>query len=243
MSKQFWAVIAVIVLVFVGVAVFNSSKSDNGGGSGDTKAATSHVKGAGTSGVTLVEYGDFQCPYCQQYYPTVQQVLADYGDQLKFQFVNFPLTSLHQNAFAASRAAEAAGKQGKFWEMYDQLYQNNDPNGRTGWVASNAPTSFFNQFAQQIGLNQEQFKKDYASAAVNNAVNADLAKGNKLKVDSTPTFYLDGKKITVTNSVDEFKKVIDAAIKQKNPSGDAASGQMVPDSEASTSTDSATAAQ
>lgn len=230
MSKQFWAVIAVIVVLFVGVAILtNKSDTENTGNSGNTSAASNHVKGAGTTGVKLVEYGDFQCPYCQVYHSTVNEVLDYYGDQISFQFVHFPLPSIHQNAFAASRAAEAAGKQGKFWEMYDKIYENADPAGQTGWVVSNAPGTFFEQYAQQIGLNVEQFKKDAASSAVNRTVTADMAKGNEAGVESTPTFFLDGKKVTINNSVDAFKAEIDKAIAAKggsasNGSDDAAGG-------------------
>lgn len=215
MSKQFWAIIAIIVVIFLGVTLISNSKNDSGSKS-NTSAVTHHTEGDGSTGVTLVEYGDYQCPYCQAYYQTVDQVVQDYKSQITFQFVNFPLTSMHQNAFAAARAAEAAGKQGKYWEMHDQLYANNDSSGASGWVASTSPTTYFDQFAKNIGLNMTKFKKDYASSAVNDAVNADMAKGNKLGVDATPTFYLDGKKVTIANTTDAFHKVIDAAIAAKS---------------------------
>lgn len=214
MSKQFWGIILVIVLVLVGVFVFTSHK-DNGSSSGAISGTTNHVEGKGSTGVTLVEYGDYQCPYCQEYYSTVKQVETQYDSQITFQFRNFPLTSIHQNAFAAARAAEAAAKQGKFWQMHDLLYENNDPNGASGWVASNTPTTYFNQFATQLGLNLAQFQTDYASEAVNTAINADMAEGNKLGITGTPTFYLDGKQVQVADSVDSFQKLIDAAIKSK----------------------------
>lgn len=222
MSKQFWAVIVVIALAFVGIAMFTGNKEEKKNGS--TAQATNHVQGKGTSGVTLTEFGDYQCPYCQTYHATIKNVLATYGDQITFQFVNFPLTSLHQNAFAALRAAEAADKQGKFWEMHDALYESSDPNGRSGWVASSAPSTFFNQYAQQLGLNVEKFKTDYASKAVNSAINADLTKGNKLGVEGTPTFFLNGKKVTISNTEADFKKVLDAAI-AKQGAGASSSGQ------------------
>lgn len=215
MSKQFWAVIAAIVVILVGVSIATNHKSNGSGSKSNSNAVTHHVEGKSTTGVTLVEYGDYQCPYCQVYSSTVKQVVADYGDKISFQFVNFPLTSLHQNAFAAARAAEAANKQGKFWEYHDLLYQNNDPNGRTGWVASNQPTTYFDQFAKDLGLNVKQFDTDMASEATNDAVNADMAKGNKLGIDGTPTFYVDGKKVTIANSEADFKKVLDAAITKK----------------------------
>ncbi|HVI60565.1 MAG TPA: thioredoxin domain-containing protein, partial [Candidatus Saccharimonadales bacterium] len=118
-----------------------------------------------------------------------------------------------QNAFAAARAAEAAGMQNKFWEMHDLLYEN-----QAQWSNSGDVSSIFKQYAQQLGLNAAQFQKDYASKAVNNAINADIAAGNKLKIEGTPTFYLDGKKIDVTASPASFEKPIKEAIAKKSQS-------------------------
>lgn len=215
MSKQFWAVIAGIVIVLVGIFVLTGDKSDNTNKNTSGDAATSHIKGQSTTGVKLVVFGDYQCPYCTLYHPTIKQVTEEYGDKISVQFVNFPLPSLHQNAFAAARAAEAADKQGKFWEMYDLIYTNSDPNGANGWVSSKSPSTFFNQYAAQLKLNMDQFKKDYASSAVNDAINADMSKGNKLGIEGTPAFLVNGKKVTIQNTVEDFKKVLDEAIKNK----------------------------
>ena len=210
MSKQFLAIIAVIVLVFVGIAAFGGHKSDNSKSSGKAGTPTSHIEGQGKSGVTLVEYGDYQCPFCEQYYPIVKQVQNEFNDQIFFQFRNFPLTQVHQNAFAGARAAEAAALQGKFWEMHDLLYES-----QSQWSESSDPTSFFKQYAQQLGLNTAQFNKDYASSKVNDAINADMAAGNKLKISGTPTFFLNGKQINVSANANSFESQIKDAINQK----------------------------
>lgn len=210
MSKQFLAVIVVTILALVGVFALTGNKSNSTKSSSSNGTPTNHVEGKGTAGVTLVEYGDYQCPFCEQYYPVVKQVQAEFGDQLAFQFRNFPLVSVHQNAFAGARAAEAAALQGKFWQMHDLLYQN-----QSQWSESGDPTSFFNQYAQQLGLNMAQFKKDYASSQVNNSINADTAAGTKLKIQGTPTFFLNGKEIQVTASASSFEKQIKDAIAQK----------------------------
>lgn len=208
MSKQFWAVVAVIVIIFVGIFALNGNKkSDTNSKNSSSGGGTQHVQGKGTTGVTLVEFGDYQCPYCGQYFPTVKQVVAKYGDQIKFQFKNFPLTSIHQNAFAAARAAEAAGLQGKFWEMNEVLYSS-----QSSWSEQTDPTPIFAQYAQQLGLNVDQFKKDSSSSKVNDLINADMAEGTKLKVTGTPAFFINGEKIDVSNSVESFSKAIDAAI-------------------------------
>ncbi|MDL2341628.1 MAG: thioredoxin domain-containing protein [Patescibacteria group bacterium] len=213
MSKQFWGVIILVILALVGIGVVTSKKdAATNTSSASANTATTHTLGKGAKHVTLVEYGDFQCPFCGQYYPTVKQVTDTYKDDITFQFRHFPLTSLHQNAFAASRAAEAAGKQGKFFEMFDALYQS-----QTQWSSSNAPQSTFEQYASLLKLDVAKFKLDYASSAVNDAINADMAAGNKLGITGTPTFFLDGKQVTIANTVAAFKKAIDTEISKKNP--------------------------
>jgi protein-disulfide isomerase len=214
MSKQFWAVLAAIVLVFVGIVAF-TGKNDNGNGTSNAKP-TNHIEGKNSTGVKLVEYGDFQCPVCGLYYSTVKQVVANYNDKIAFQFRNLPLTSLHPNAFASARAAEAAGDQGKYWEMHDMLYEN-----QQSWSSASNPTSFFTTYAKSLNLNLTQFNKDYASSKTNSAINADIAAFDKTGDEkATPTFYLNGKKVTLTDiidsnnepSVEKFSKVIDNAI-------------------------------
>lgn len=207
MSKQFWAVVAVIVIILIGLFVINNKST---GAPSSSNAPSEHIEGQGSSGVTLVEYGDYECPYCGEYFPTVKQVQSEYNSQITFQFRNFPLVSIHQNAFAGARAAEAASLMGKFWQMHDLLYE-----AQNQWASSSDPTVYFNQFAQELGLNVATFKQDYSSDAVNNVINADMAAGNKLGVDATPTFYLDGKQIQVANQVSSFETLINAAIAQK----------------------------
>lgn len=218
MDKRFWAVVAVIILIFGGIFWATSSKSK--APSSGTTQTTNHVDGQNSAGVTLVEYGDFQCPGCGQYYQSVKDTVAKYHKQISFQFRNFPLTQIHPNAFAGARAAEAAGKQNKYWEMHDMLYQQNVAYYNGGqklstWINATDPLSFFTNFAQQLGLNITQFKQDYASDAVNRAINADIESGNKLSVSSTPTFFLDGQKIQPQPTADSFAQLIDGAIAAK----------------------------
>lgn len=209
MDKKFWGVLAVIAVVLIGAFWLTSSNKSNG--SNSNVQPTQHTEGKGTSGVTLLEYGDYECPYCGQYYPIVKQVVANYGDQITFQFRNLPLTQIHPNAFAGARAAEAAALQGKFWEMHDMLYNN-----QNDWVNSSDPSGTFYTYAQQLGLNVTQFKKDFVSDQVNNLINADVTAFNKTGAqEATPSFFLDGKQINPNESVDSFKKLIDAEIASK----------------------------
>ncbi len=200
MSKGFWAVMAIIAIIFGGILFFKSDKTD---APGTSSKPTNHVEGQSPAGLTLVEYGDYQCPVCANYHPVVQQVVAAHAQDVKFQFRNLPLTQIHQNAFAAARAAEAASLQNKFWEMHNKLYEN-----QPAWAQAGNPQSSFEQYATQIGLNSAQFKKDFTSSVVNNAINSDIKEFNKTKqAPATPTFFLNGKKIEPSLSYNEDKSI------------------------------------
>lgn len=211
MSKQFWAIIAVIVLAFVGLVVLNGNKNTTATNS-TSNQVTNHVIGLGKSGVTLVEYADYECPYCEQYFSVTKQIQQEFNNQVTFQFVNFPLTSVHVNAFSAARAAEAAGLQNKFWEMHDALYAASN---WSVWSTSSNPTPIYELYASQIGLNLAQFKIDFASSKVNDLINADMAAGTKLNVQGTPTYFVDGKQVQIAPTVAAFEKVINDAIAAK----------------------------
>ncbi len=209
MDKKFWAVLGVIAVIVVGAIWITNNKKAAAPNS--HSAPTNHVSGNAQTGVKLVEYGDYECPYCGAYYPIVKQVAAMYANQIQFQFRNLPLTQLHPNAFAAARAAEAAALQGKFWDMHDGLYA-----GQNSWVNSSDPTPIFDSYAQQLGLNVTKFKADYSSEKVNNLIEADVAAFNKTGEEmATPTFFLDGQHIQPTNTVASFQSFINAALKQK----------------------------
>lgn len=218
MSKQFWIALLVVAAILGGIlAVSNHHKPLADGSSG---TPTEHVEGKGSTGVKLVEYGDYECPVCASFYETVKETAAKYSDQVTFQFRNLPLTAIHQNAFAGARAAEAAGLQNKYWEMHDLLYTN-----QSAWAQASDPKSFFDGYAAQLGIDATRFNADYASESVNNAINADLAAFHQTGDEmATPTFYLDGKKLDNTKLVDSsgepsvaaFSALIDAEIAAKN---------------------------
>lgn len=214
MSKQFLGVILIVILIFVGIFALSGNNKSNSptssGPTGSKSALTQHIEGQGKDGITLVEYGDYECPYCGQYFPIVKQIQTEYDSQIYFQFRNFPLVSIHQNAFAGARAAEAAAMQNQFWQMHDLLYEEQNQ-----WVSASDPTPFFNQYAQQLGLNVTKFKADYVSGTVNDLINADMAEGTKLNIQGTPTFFLDGKQISVAESASSFEQLINAEIAKK----------------------------
>lgn len=225
MDKRFWIFLVVIAVVLGGIFFVTSGrKAGAPSGDGDGKP-TSHIYGKNTTGVALVEYGDFQCPGCGSYYPTLKQVKEKYKDQITFQFRNYPLYQIHPNAISAARAAESADLQGKFWEMHDKLYEENykqliaREQGSTysTWLDAKSPEPIFQSYAKELGMDVEKYKTDFKSNAVNDRVQADIREGNKLGVNSTPTFFINGKKISNPSAtVDAFSKIIDAEIaKQK----------------------------
>lgn len=228
MDKRFATILAVIVLIFVGVFVLNKNSSTGNSGNSSGAQPTNHVEGNNTKNVTLVEYGDYECPICYEYYQPLKQTVAQFSDQIHFQFRNLPLSSVHKNAFAGARAAEAAGLQGKYWQMHDTLYQNQDPSGATGWVASDNPLDgYFSGYAHTLGLDVTKFNSDYSSQKVNDSINADLNAFAKTgQPQATPTFFLDGQYLdngkvvdssTGQPSVDKFASIIKAEIAKKNP--------------------------
>lgn len=214
--NRFWIVLGVVVLALVGL--FFATKKDTATTAtvtGDPKTilASDHVRGGKDAKVTVIEYGDFQCPACGSYYPIVKQLESAYSGKVNFVFRHFPLIQIHPNAFAAARAAEAAGNQGKFFEMHDKLYETQSAWGE---LTSNQQ-SLFESYAQELGLNMDQFKKDYSSNEVADRINQDLASGQQtFSIDSTPSFILNGTKITNPGGLDAFKQVLDQAIADAN---------------------------
>jgi len=225
MDRRFLGIIGAIVIIFVVIFAITQSSGNGGSGGNSSTQPTNHIEGQGKSGVKLVEYGDYECPVCYEYFQPLKQVYSQLDKQIYFQFRNLPLVSIHKNAFAGARAAEAAGLQGKYWQMHDVLYQNQDSSGAGGWVASSDPLNkYFVSYAQSIGLDINKFKADYASSKVNDSINADLAAFAKTgQSQATPTFFLDGKYVPNTDftdasgypNVDKIVSVINKAIAAK----------------------------
>jgi len=211
MDKRFLSILGGIIVIFIIIFAVTQNSSNNNSSSGGNNSngqPTSHIEGKGAKNVTLVEWGDYQCPVCEAYYlPLKQAVAAEFND-IHFQFRNLPLTSLHPNAFAGARAAEAAGLQGKYWQMHDKLYEN-----QNDWSTSSNPQTNFDQYARQIGLNVSQFDSDYASTKVNSAINADLSAFAKTNLQqATPTFFINGKNIPNSEFLDQSGQPTAASI-------------------------------
>jgi protein-disulfide isomerase len=157
--------------------------------------------------VTMVEYADFQCPACKAYYPIVKNLLGLYPEQLKVVFKHFPISTLHKNAVAAATAAEAAGRQNKFFKLGDILYEKQDE-----WADLENPQDKFLSYAKEIGLDIEKFKKDQKDAAIAKAIEDDRNEGIKNGVNATPSFFIDGEKLENPPDIKGFQKTIDAKL-------------------------------
>ena len=141
-----------------------------------------HVRGNLDAPVTLVEYGDYECPHCGQAHAVVEEVLRRAGDTIRFVFRNFPLTQIHPRAERAAEAAEAAGVQGKFWEMHDLTFENQERLDRSDLVAH----------AREIGLDEPRFTHDLDTGANAERIREDFMGGVRSGVNGTPTFFVNG---------------------------------------------------
>lgn len=160
--------------------------------------------------VTLVEFSDFECAACGVYYKLVKEITGKYKHSMTFVYRNFPLTKFHPNAQIAAQAAEAAGMQGKYWDMHDLLFTK-----QKDWSALSTAREIFSQYAESLGLNVGQFNKDIDSDAVKNRIAADVHDGNALGINATPTFFLNNQKIENPVSLADFEAVVKKAVSQE----------------------------
>ena len=221
MNKIKWIIFAVFTIGILAVLIMTSGSSRIDVSNVDLNAIQTansqdgniadHVFGKVGSKVTLIEYGDYQCPECSNVNPDIIAITEQYKNQLQFVFRNFPLTTLHANAKAAAAAVEAAGLQGKYWEMHAKVYA-----GQTNWenLSGTARTDFFANYASELGLDTAKFKTDMASMSVSDKIDYDSALGKKAELDATPTFYLDGVKLdpTVWSNNTKIKDKINAEL-------------------------------
>lgn len=226
--------VAVVVVIYAGVSSGGFSAGTQSGFVATTAAPITNADwalGSSTAPVSVIEYGDYECPACEEYEPMVSQMLQDYAGRVVFAFRNFPLYSIHPLAGIAAQAAEAAGLQGKFWEMHDLLYASSSWSQWTASTPSDVVSKYFDGYAQSLGLDVAQFDKDINASDVTNKIAADVTSGNAASIDHTPTFFVDQTQIPNPGSYAEFKAAIDAALASSTGAAPAAQSSTPSSSE------------
>lgn len=229
-------VLVLVVAVIIAAIYYNSSRTRTGPQANATPSATRtpvsmanaplgaqppNFLGAPNAAVTVEEFADFQCPSCGSIHPVMKQIQGIFGQRIKFIFRHFPLP-IHDKAYDASAAAEAAGLQGKFWDMYNLLFTNqqqwsNDPNYR----------QVFRGYAEKIGLDVDRFETDMAGLQTRNRVQADIDRGKALSINSTPSIFINGKPVPYPEmNVATMQRLIEEELKsaQTPQSAPAANG-------------------
>jgi len=163
------------------------------------------IRGAKDAPITIVEWSDFQCPFCNRVTPTLAKVEEEYGSKVRIVFKHLPL-SIHSKAPAAHAAAEAAHRQGKFWEMHDKIFESQ----------RDLAVETFERYAKEIGIDVERFKKDVVSADVKKSVDEDMQQAQELGVSGTPAFFINGRFLSGAQPFESFKRTIDAELAKKS---------------------------
>jgi protein-disulfide isomerase len=184
--------IGVVLLAAIAAGAWYLHKSNQPGAvaSGLPGAQPAHALGSERAPVTLEEFGDYQCPPCGTMFPEIEKIRQDYGDQVRLVFRQYPLFRVHPHALLAAHSAEAAGLQGKFWEMHRALFEN-----QRAWSITQDPTAIFEGYARQAGLDVDRYRKDVGSPETDARVVADRDRAQSVGVESTPTFFVNGRKV------------------------------------------------
>ncbi len=165
-----------------------------------------HIRGNPSGAVTLVEYGDFECPHCGRAHPILNELLERMGDDIRFVFRHFPLTQIHPDAEPAAESAEAAAAQGKFWEMHDALFENQqelEPQSLVG-------------YASDLGLNLPQFQLELAERSHQPRVREDFMSGVRSGVNGTPSFFINGRRHDGAWDLDSLMTAIEEEMEQES---------------------------
>lgn len=223
MDKRTWIIFAVaVVAILAGLVMLSRQNKVDVSDVKNSEIRTTptndsgiadHVFGNKDSKVVLIEYGDFQCPGCGTFHRNFEPVMDEYKDKIAFVFRNFPITQIHPNARVAAATAEAAGLQGKYWEMWNLIY-----NKQNDWSSAGIDErdKKFEGYAEELKLDMEKFRTDVASDKVNKKINYDQALGKANGVTGTPTLFLKGDILATDKykSTDLIRSTLDTALSQ-----------------------------
>ncbi|MBA2705115.1 MAG: thioredoxin domain-containing protein [Blastocatellia bacterium] len=192
-------------------AASNGTTKSNENAAADMGANPPHTHGPADAPVTLEEFGDFECPPCGLLHPILQTMEKEFSGRIRIVFREFPLVPTHVHALAAARSAEAAGLQGKFWEMHDLLYEN-----QKTWHDAFDARPIFEDYATRIGLNMEQFRRDSSGEIVAQRIFLDGKRGHAMGVNGTPTVFMNGRELPFESlAVDKLRALIQAQLNAK----------------------------
>lgn len=206
-----WSAVGVVLIAVVFAMVKLAQAPSNGGVTTlpanilESVQDDEWIRDSRTASTTLIEYGDFECPACASYHPVLKQIHEEYGDRIRFVFRHFPLP-VHRNSRIAARAAEAAGAQGKFWEMHDALFET-----QAEWTGKSNAQSLFSDYARALGLDMERFERDMRSTEIGRKIDDAYKSGLRYGVDATPSFFINNTRHILSSSAD-LKKALDAAL-------------------------------
>ena len=171
-------------------------------------AEPAHTHGPANAPVHIEEFGDFECPPCGLFHPILKQMEEEFGDKLHVTFREFPLVPTHQHALAAASAAEAAGLQGKFWEMHGLLYER-----QGAWKTQFDVRSVFEGYAKELGLDVDRYNRDVGSDLVQQRIFQDGKRGHSMGVKGTPTVFMNGREVPFESlPAEQFRVVIQREI-------------------------------
>lgn len=196
---------AIIIILVVSFFVSQSNKTVDPSTFADVEvqALQPRLRGNETAELVLTKYSDFQCPACAQASVALKDVYEQFGDQFVLEYKHLPLRSIHPNAQIAAQASEAAGMQGKFWEMHDLLFEK-----QSEWSRALNPKKVFSEYAEELGINVDRFAYDLDSDAIKEKVNTDAQEAQDLGFSGTPSFTVNGE----VSSFDEFISMLDLEV-------------------------------
>ncbi len=205
-----WLVVTLTIIIVILIVVgLSAGPGPTTGGLTVPVNSSDQISGTSAPTLTIVEYSDYQCPACAAFNPTVKEIMALYGDKILFAYRNFPLEQ-HKNAKSSAVAAEAAALQGKFLEMQEKLFTN-----QSEWGTSDDSRNIFIRYAKELSLDTGKFADDLLLPEIANKIAADLQSGKDSGVNSTPSFFLNGKKYvdsgkarTLDEALNEFKQFV-----------------------------------
>jgi len=201
--KNPWVIVGIVTVALFAAAFYFAGTAGDRNNEGLQELT--HYKGNADGVILLEEFSDFQCPACGAMAPVIAGLMDEYGDQIRFEYKHFPIERAHPFAVQAAMATEAAGQQGKFYEFHDALFEN-----QATWSRSATPNALFQQYAQELELDMDLFKRHSNASDLRDKVRAQQAEGIERGVTGTPTMFLNGERMVYTTYPEFLEQVVRA---------------------------------